>query len=100
MAQAANLEELMETDEYRLVRAGRFLITELLKAHRVLSTSTRNGGQTGTLRYLAIHERREGADHRERHAQSTAAAPESYHDAACAEMALDGSLAAVMGTAA
>ncbi|HXM11536.1 MAG: adenosylcobinamide amidohydrolase [Candidatus Sulfotelmatobacter sp.] len=100
MAQAANLEELMETDEYRLVRAGRFLITELLKPHRVLSTSTRNGGQTETLRYLVNHQSCEGADHRERHAQITATGPESYHDAACAEMGLDGSLAAVMGTAA
>src|SRR6202142_436551 len=100
MAQAANLEELMETDEYRLVRAGRFLITELVKPHRVLSTSTRNGGQTETLRYLVNHQSCEGADHRERHAQITATGPESYHDAAGAEMGPDGSLAAVMGTAA
>jgi hypothetical protein len=46
MALAANLEELMVTHEYRLVRAGRYLITELLTPHRVLSTSMRNGGQT------------------------------------------------------
>src|ERR1700679_2827685 len=100
MAQAANLEELMETDEYRLVRAGRFLITELLKPHRVLSTSTRNGGQTETLRYLVNHQSCEGTDHRERHAQITATGPENYHDVTCGEMGLDGNVAAVMGTAA
>jgi adenosylcobinamide amidohydrolase len=100
MALATNLEELMATEEYRLVRTGRFLITELLKPHRVLSTSTRNGGQTEILRYLLNHQSCEGTDHRERHAHITGNGPESYHDAACAEMGLDGNLAAVMGTAA
>src|SRR6202522_2043774 len=100
MALAANLEELMVTHEYRLVRTGRFLITELLKPHRVLSTSTRNGGQTEALRYLVNHQSCEGADHRERHAHITGSGLESYHDAACGEMGLDGNLAAVMGTAA
>jgi adenosylcobinamide hydrolase len=100
MALAANLEELMVTHEYRLVRTGRFLITELLKPHRVLSTSTRNGGQTETLRYLVNHQSCEGTDHRERHAQMSATGPENYHDATCGEMGLDGNVAAVMGTAA
>jgi adenosylcobinamide hydrolase len=100
MALAANIEELMVTDEYRLVRTGRFLIAKLLKPHRVLSTSTRNGGQTEILRYLINHQSCEGTDHGERHAQITATGPESYHDAACGEMGLDGNLAAVMGTAA
>jgi adenosylcobinamide hydrolase len=100
MALAANLEELAVTHEYRLVRTGRFLITELLKPHRVLSTSTRNGGQTETLRYLVNHQSCEGTDHRERHAHITGTGPESYHDAACGEMGLEGNLAAVMGTAA
>jgi adenosylcobinamide amidohydrolase len=100
MALAANLEELMVTHEYRLLRTGRFLITELLKPHRVLSTSTQNGGQTETLRYLVNHQSCEGTDHRERHAQFTATGPENYHDATCDEMGLDGNVAAVMGTAA
>jgi adenosylcobinamide hydrolase len=100
MTIALNVEELMVTDEYRLIRTGRFLITELLKPHRVLSSSTRNGGQTETLRYLVNHQSCEGTDHRERHALITGVGPESYHDAACGEMGLDGNLAAVMGTAA
>jgi adenosylcobinamide amidohydrolase len=100
MALTANLEELMVTHEYRLLRTGRFLITELLQSHRVLSTSTRNGGQTENLRYLVNHQSCEGTDHRERHAYITGSGPESYHDAACGEMGLDGNLTAVMGTAA
>ena len=100
MAIAANLEELSVTDEYRLVRTGRFLIAELLKPHRVLSTSSRNGGQTESLRYLVNHQSCEGADHRERHAYITGSGAENYHDVACIEIDLDGKVAAVMGTAA
>jgi hypothetical protein len=40
MVLAANLEELMVTPEYRLVRTGRFLITDLLKTHRVPTNIT------------------------------------------------------------
>jgi len=40
MVLVANLEELMVTPEYRLVRTGRFLITELLKPHRVTTKIT------------------------------------------------------------
>jgi adenosylcobinamide hydrolase len=100
MALAANLEELMVTLEFRLTRTGRFLVTELLKPHRVLSTSTSNGGQTETLRYLVNHQSCEGTDHRERHALITGTGPESYHNAACSEMGIDGDASAVMGTAA
>ena len=100
MALAANLEELMVTHEYRLVRAGRYLITELLTPHRVLSTSMRNGGQTEALRYLVNHQSCEGTDHRERHVQIAGTGPQAYHDAACGEMGIDPDVAAVMGTAA
>jgi adenosylcobinamide hydrolase len=100
MPPAANLEELLVTPEYRMVRNGRFLITELLVAHRVLSTSSRNGGQMETLRYLVNHQSCEGTDHRERHTHITGMGLDGYHDAACREMEIDGDRAAVMGTAA
>ena len=83
MATASNLEELFVTPEYRLMRTGRFLITELLTAHRVLSTSVRNGGQTKSVRYLVNHQSCEGTDHHERHALITGRGGENYHDAAC-----------------
>jgi adenosylcobinamide hydrolase len=82
------------------VRSGRFLITELSVKHRVLSTSSRNGGQTENLRYLVNHQSCEGSDHRERHTHISEMGPEGYHDAACREMEIDGDQAAVMGTAA
>jgi adenosylcobinamide amidohydrolase len=100
MVVAANLEELLVTPEYRMVRTGRFLITELLIPHRILSTSSRNGGQTENLRYIINHQSCEGTDHRERHSHVTAMGLDGYHDAACREIEIDGDRAAVMGTAA
>jgi adenosylcobinamide hydrolase len=100
MSIASNLEELLVTPEYRLTRTGRFLITELLTPHRVLSTSVRNGGQTQNLRFLVNHQSCEGTDHRERHAQITGVGLDGYHDAACREIGLDPSQVAMMGTAA
>jgi adenosylcobinamide amidohydrolase len=100
MLVAENLEELLVTPEYRMVRTGRFLITELLVPHRVLSTSSRNGGQTENLRYLINHQSCEGTDHRERHTHIAGMGQEGYHDAACQEIEIDGDQAAVMGTAA
>jgi adenosylcobinamide amidohydrolase len=100
MAVASNLEELFVTPEYRLVRTGRFLITELLTPHRVLSTSERNGGQTENVRYLVNHQSCEGADHRERHAHITGMGLEIYQDAACGEIGLDPAEVSMMGTAA
>jgi adenosylcobinamide amidohydrolase len=100
MTVALNLEELFVTPEYRLVRTGRFLITELLTPHRVLSTSDRNGGMAEHVRYLVNHQSCEGADHRERHAHITGMGLAVYHDAACTEIGLDPAEVAMMGTAA
>ena len=97
---ASSLEELLVTPEFRLVRSGRFLVTELLTPHLVLSTSVRNGGQTENLKYLVNHQSCEGADHRERHAHITGMGLEGYHDSACAEIGLDPCEVAMMGTAA
>jgi adenosylcobinamide hydrolase len=93
-------EELRVTREFRLVRSGRFLLAELLAAHRVISTSVRNGGQREGLRFLVNHQSCEGTDHRERHAAITGAGERSYHDEACGEMGIEAELTAMMGTAA
>src|SRR5271168_3317853 len=97
---ASSVEELLIAPEYRVTRTGRFLITELLIPHRVLSTSVRNGGQAENLRYLVNHQSCEGTDHRERHTAITGLGQEAYHDLACAKMNLDPNLVAMMGTAA
>ncbi|MEI9812700.1 MAG: adenosylcobinamide amidohydrolase [Acidobacteriota bacterium] len=93
-------ETLRANDRVQLTRSGRFLIAELLTPHRVLSTSTRNGGQRDDLRFLVNHQSLEGSGHiaRERHIIGLGLA--AYHDSACSEIALDPTQVALMGTAA
>ncbi len=93
-------EELLATAEFRLLRAGHFLIAELLVPHRVLSTSSQQGGESESLRYLVNHQSCEGAGHREREAYIAGIGLDGYHDAVCREIGLDAQLTASMGTAA
>src|ERR1700722_15277631 len=95
---AMNREVLREAAEFRLVRSGRFVVAELLVPHRVISTSSRNGGQREGLRFLVNHQSCEGTDHRERHALIMG--NEEYHDSACGEIEIDPAFAAMMQTAA
>lgn len=98
MSSVANGEVLRAAPEFRLVRNGRFVVAELLVAHRVISTSPKNGGQREGLRFLVNHQSCEGTDHRERHAEITGG--EAYHDSSCLEMEIDPALSASMQTAA
>jgi adenosylcobinamide amidohydrolase len=100
MPAIAHAEELLVGPEFHLVRNGRFLVMELLTPHRTLSTSSRNGGQSETLRFLVNHQSCEGTDHKERHTHISELGPEAYHDAACLEINLDPNAVAMMGTAA
>jgi adenosylcobinamide amidohydrolase len=93
-------EELLAAAEFRLLRAGRFLIAELRVPHRVLSTSTQQGGENELLRYIVNHQSCEGAGHRERETYIAGIGPEGYHDAVCREIGLDAQWTASMGTAA
>ena len=93
-------EELRQSSEYRLRRCGRFFVAELLRPSRVLSTSTKNGGQTERVRFLVNHQSCEATAHRERHAQITEMGMGAYHDAACGEIGLPPDEVALMGTAA
>jgi adenosylcobinamide amidohydrolase len=98
MTAVSNGEMLRIAPEFRLARSGRFVVAELLVPHRVLSTSTRNGGQREGLRFLVNHQSCEGTDHRERHALIMGNA--EYHDSACGEIGIDPALTAMMQTAA
>jgi adenosylcobinamide amidohydrolase len=98
MSLVANGEVLRVTPEFRLVRNGRFVVAELLAAHRVISTSPKNGGQREGLRYLVNHQSCEGTDHRERHAEITGG--NAYHDSSCLEIEIDPAVSASMQTAA
>lgn len=93
-------EELRATPEFRLTRASRFLIAELLVSHRVLSTSSRQGGETEAVRYLVNHQSCEGAGHREREAYIAGLGLEAYHVSVCREIGIDPGVTASMGTAA
>jgi adenosylcobinamide amidohydrolase len=98
MGVVTNGEVLRAAPEFRLVRSGRFLVAELLVPHRVMSTSSRNGGQREGLRWLVNHQSCEGTDHRERHAAITGG--DVYHDEVCREMEIDPAVSATMQTAA
>ena len=81
-------------------RFGRHLVVELLTAHRVLSTSTRGGGQQDELRYLVNHQSCEARGDAARLELIHRLGLAGYHDHVCSEMGVDPENAAVMGTAA
>ena len=60
-------ETLAQKPGFVLRRSGRFIVTDLLTPHDVLSTSVRNGGYNQGARYLLNHQSCEGADHHVRH---------------------------------
>jgi len=93
-------EILTASAEFCLRRSGRFLVTELLLPHRVLSTSAVNGGQSDGIRYLVNHQSCEASGHHERHACMTKLGPEEYHRSVCLELGLPPDSVATMGTAA
>lgn len=93
-------ETLLASPDFSLRRSGRFLLTELLTPHRVLSTSACNGGQSEAIRYLVNHQSCEGSAHHERHACMMKLGLEDYHRAVCQELDLGPSCVATMGTAA
>lgn len=81
-------------------RSGRFLVVELSKAHRVVSTSSYVGGVNEGIRHLVNHQSCEGAGHNDRFVQITEAGLEGYHCQVCEELSLAAETTAVMGTAA
>lgn len=93
-------EVLREASHCRLRRYGRFLVADLLRSHRVLSTSIRNGGQRDDIRYLVNHQSCEGKDHKERQTVITEMGLEQYHDSVCKKIGLEPDAVVLMGTAA
>jgi len=93
-------ETLLDRPLARVRRRGRFLVMDLREAHRVLSTSERNGGQVDHLRHLVNHQSCEGTGHVERYRAITEGGQQAHHDNVCAELSLSAHDTAVMGTAA
>jgi len=93
-------EELLRRPTFVLRRSGRFLVADLLEAHRVLSTSFRNGGQVDHVIQVVNHQSCEGTAHHERHKVVMDHGQDRYHDEVCAEIGIAPDTSAVMGTAA
>jgi adenosylcobinamide amidohydrolase len=81
-------------------RSGRFLVADLRVPHLVLSTSVRNGGASGHVRYLLNHQSCEGSAHLDRHRVIHDHGLERYHDVVCHEAGVAPDATAMMGTAA
>jgi len=81
-------------------RRGRFVVADLAEPHLTITTSVKNGGQAGHVRHLVNHQSCEGAGHEARFRVITELGQEAYHDSVCAELELESSETAVMGTAA
>src|SRR4051812_17314448 len=93
-------ETLVDRPEFLLRRRGRYLVAELREAHRVLSTSVANGGQTEHVRFLVNHQSCEGAGHHAVHDAITEIGYPAYHARVCEEAAVQPEVTAMMGTAA
>ena len=93
-------ETLLDRPEFHLRRRGRYLVAELREAHRVLSTSVTNGGQTEHVRFLLNHQSCEGAGHLEVHRVITEIGYPAYHARVCQEASVQPDATAMMGTAA
>ena len=93
-------EMIDERPGFALRRCGRFLVADLVGPHRVLSTSTRHGGQVDHLRALLNHQSCEGTAHHDRHRLIVDDGLDAYHDHVCGEAGLAAEETAVMGTAA
>jgi adenosylcobinamide amidohydrolase len=85
---------------FEVRRDGRFIVVNLLCRHRVITTSSRVGGVSETIRHLVNHQSCEGAGHDERFVKITEAGLEGYHRSVCEELSLSPDATAVMGTAA
>ena len=93
-------ETLLDRPEFHLRRRGRYLVAELREAHRVLSTSMTNGGQTEHVRFLLNQQSCEGAGHMTAHNLITELGYPAYHARVCEEASVQPEATAMMGTAA
>lgn len=93
-------EEIARQPAFAIRRSGRFVVVDLIEAHRVITTSTRHGGVSEHLRYLVNHQSCEGTAHLERHKVITGAGMDAYHDQVCEEVGVPADVTAMMGTAA
>jgi adenosylcobinamide hydrolase len=93
-------EVLATTPTAVVRRRGRFVVVELVVPHAAITTSSRNGGQVDSLRFLVNHQSCEGSGHEARAHVMFDKGLDAYHDAVAAEIDLPADETAIMGTAA
>jgi adenosylcobinamide amidohydrolase len=81
-------------------RSGRFIVAELIGAHRVMTTSSCVGGLNSGVTHLVNHQSCEGSGHTDRLREINELGLEGYHRTVCNELRLDPATTSVMGTAA
>lgn len=91
---------LIECEQARIARSGRFVSAALHGPHQVLSTSTHGGGLRSDVSHLLNHQSCEAADHKERFDILHTQDHEGYHRHVCQEAGLDPEHTSMMGTAA
>ncbi len=95
-----NATVLLETGEYTAQRQGQFLVVSLKKPHRVLSTSSVNGGESTTIQYLVNHQSMEAVADNKRFKQQLALSRLRYHEKIAKQLSLPAKQMVLMGTAA
>lgn len=91
---------IVESDEFHAQRQERFVVVSLKKPHRVLSTSTLQGGLIENLQFLVNHQSMEASNHNARFEKIIALTAQQYHDSVAEELAIQSNEMAMMGTAA
>lgn len=91
---------LVETELFHAQRQTRYMQITLKQPHQVLSTSSGNGGQSDRIQYLVNHQSMEGSNHSAQFEKILSLSPDEYHASVAADLQLEPSLMALMGTAA
>ncbi len=91
---------LLTQPQFTAQRAARYLKVELHSAHRVLSTSDIEGGQSDDLRYLVNHQSMEAVNDAQRMDYILSRSDQTYHREVAETLAIVPEQMALMGTAA
>jgi len=91
---------LLDTDELKVQRQGQFLVVDLKKPHRVLSTSSINGGESTAIQYLVNHQSMEALGDNKHFKQQISLSRLDYHNKIAKQLSLPPKQMVLMGTAA
>jgi len=99
-ATVATVASFATSDTFVARRHGRFVVVELTRPHRVLSTSTFHGGQSSQVTHLVNFQSMEARGNGPQFEQRLALGGEEYHRIIVESLGLSPAETALMGTAA